>query len=110
MKLSIQQGDLLNRGFLSSNAGHFKFQLPDILTRPGGDHGFSEFEIILPGKYVGEDVRSVEWGPLWCAMPGGGIAVDTNDANILASERFTTEGAGRRETWRSLGDDLFATA
>jgi hypothetical protein len=35
--------------------------------------------------------------------------IDANDANVLASEMVTTERAGRGETRRSLGNDLFAT-
>lgn len=53
MKLLVQRGHLLNGGFLGSNASHLKFKLSDVLTRPGGDHGFSKLEIILFGKYVG---------------------------------------------------------
>ena len=64
VKLLVQHGDLLNGGFLGSHAGHLKFQLSDILTRPRGDHGFSELEVVLPGEYISEDIRSIEWGPL----------------------------------------------
>lgn len=102
MKLLVQHGNLLNGGFLSRNASHLKFQLPDILTRPGGDHGLGKFKILLAGKYVSEDVRSLKGGPLGGAVPCGGVKVDANDANIFAGESFTTEGAGRREARRGL--------
>jgi hypothetical protein len=110
LKLLIQHGDLLNGGFLGRNASHLKFQPSDILTRPGGDNGFGQFEIILPRKYVSEDVRSVEWDPFWCAMAIGGVEVDANDASAFVSEGFTTERASGGETRGSLGNDLFATA
>lgn len=110
LKFLVQHGDLLDGGFLSRNAGYLEFQLSDILTRPGSDQGFSEFEMILPGEYVGEDVWSLKGNPLGGAMPSRGAEVDTNNANIFAGERFATEGAGGGETRRSLGNDLFATA
>lgn len=109
MKFLVQHGDLLNGGFLSRNAGHLKFQPSDILTRPGGDHRFGELEILLPGKYVGKDVWCLKGNPLGGAMPSGGAEVDANDANIFAGERITTKRAGRGETRRRLGNDLFAT-
>jgi hypothetical protein len=107
LKLLIQHRDLLNRGFLCRNAGHLKFQPPDILRRPGGD-GLGELEITLPGKYIGDDVWSVKGNPLGVSKPTRG-EVDANDANVFANEWFTTERAGGGETRRSLGNDLFAT-
>jgi hypothetical protein len=94
---------------LGRNAGHLKLQLSDILTRPGSDQWLGKLEILLPGKYVCENVWSFEWSPLGGAMPASGAKVDANDANIFASEAFTTEGAGGRETRRSFGNDLLAT-
>ena len=93
---------------MGRNAGHLEFQLSDILMRLGGN-GLDELEVILPGKYVGDDVRSVRDSSLGSSMPVR-AEVDANDANILASERFTTERAGGGETRRGLGNDLFATA
>jgi len=83
------------------------FQPPDILGRPGGD-GFRELEIIFPGKDIGNDVRSVKGDPLEGGVPARG-EVDANDANVFASEGFTTERAGGGKTRRSFGNDLFAT-
>lgn len=93
---------------MAGNAGHLKFQPSDILTRPGRDDGFNELKVILPGKYVGEDVWSIEWSSLWGAVSVGGAEVDANDAGAFTSESFTTEGAGGGEARRSLGNDLFA--
>ena len=106
MKLLVQHGDLLDGGFLSRNTGHLKFQLSNILTRPGGNDGLRELEIILPGKYVGNDIWSIEGAPLGSAVATD-TKVDANDANVFASERLTTEGAGGRKTRGSLGNDLF---
>jgi len=92
---------------LGRNTGHLEFQFSDILTRPGGNDGFGKLEIILPGKYVGDDVWSIKGSPVRSAMPIG-AEVDANDASVFASERFTTEGAGGRETRRSLGNNLLA--
>jgi hypothetical protein len=94
---------------LGRNAGHLKFQPSNILTRPGGDHGFGELEVLLPGEYVGEDVRSVKESSLGGTIPARGSKVDANYTDIFASERITAEGAGRGETRRSLGNDLLAT-
>ena len=104
----MQHGDFLDGGFLGSNTGHLEFQPSDILTRPGGNEWLSEFEIVFPGKYVGNDVWSIKDAPLGGAMSTG-TEVDANDANIFASEMLTTEGAGGRKTRRSLGNDLFTT-
>jgi hypothetical protein len=100
LELLKQRGDLLDGGFLGRNAGHLKFQPSDILTRPGGN-GLGELEIILPGKYVGDDVWSVKDNPLGVNVPAR-AEVNANDANIFASERFATERAGGGETRRSL--------
>ena len=101
MKLLVQHGDLLDRGFLSRDARHLEFQLSDIFTRPGGNHRFRQLEVVLAGKYVGEDVRSIRDASL-----GGGMStdgeVDANDANVFLSERLTTERAGGGETRRRL--------
>ena len=102
----VQHGDLLDGGFLSRNTGHLKFQPSDILTRPGGNDGLRELEIIFPGKYVGDDVWSIKSAPLGGAMSTD-AEVDANDANVFASERLATEGASGRKTRRSLGNDLF---
>jgi len=107
LELLIQHGDLFYRGFLRRNAGHLKFQPPYILGRPGGD-GLRELEVILPGKDIGDDVRSVKGNPLEGGMPAR-AEVDANDANVFASEVFTTERAGGGKTRRGLGNDLFAT-
>ena len=107
LKLLVQRGDLLDGGFLGRNTGHLEFQLSDVLARLGGD-GLDKFEVIFPGKYVGDDVWSVKDNPL-----GGGVParreVDANDANIFAGEGLTTERAGGGETRGRLGNDLFAT-
>lgn len=107
MELLVQRGDLLDGGFLGRNAGHLELQLSDILARLGGD-GLDELEVILPGKYVGDDVWSIKKNPFGGGMPARG-EIDANDADVFAGERLTTEWAGRGETRRGLGNDLFAT-
>jgi len=92
LKLMVQHGDLLDGGFLGRNTGHLKFQSSDILTRAGGDD-LGQLEIILPGKYVGDNVWSIKSDSLGSAMSTR-AEVDADDANVFAGERLATEGAG----------------
>ena len=93
---------------MGRHTGHLKFQSFDVLTRLGGNE-LGELEIVLSGEYVGDDVWSVEGGPLG-DTESARAEVDANDANVFTSERLTTERAGRGQTRRSLGDNLFTAA
>lgn len=108
LKFVVQHGDLLDGGFLGRNTSHLEFQPSDILARPGGNHGLGELEIVLSGKYVGDDVWSIKDDPLGGAWSTR-AEVDANDANVFAGKSFTAERAGGGETGRSFGDDLLAT-
>jgi hypothetical protein len=108
LKLLVQRGDLFDGGFVGRNTGHLEFQSSDVLTRPGGN-GLGELEVVPPGEYVGNNVRSVEENSLGGAMSIR-AKVDANDANVFAREMVATEGAGGGKTRRGLGNDLFATA